>query len=517
MNTSRRQALSFVLILSAVVLGIAIGGSLGIAIPTQAKDTGPIVPRMAAVTSAPALPGFADLAAAVDPAVISVESSRIQQIGGPRGGGRGDGGGNGGDPFGFFFGPRGRDRGEQPREFRSDSGGTGFLISSDGLIVTNNHVIRDADEVRVRIGTHTYTAEVRGADAATDLALLKIDSKEELPYLALGDSDALRPGDWVMAVGDPLRLENTVTVGVVSAKGRQINISRETQSFENFIQTDAAINFGNSGGPLLNLRGEVVGINTAINAAAENIGFAVPVNTLKSILPQLREHGRVRRGYLGIGVQNLDYVAAEAYGLEVDGGVLINRVIDGQPAARAGLKHADIILRVDDMKVGSTRQLIDYVSAQGPDATVVIEVLRQGKRLKKKVHLTERDADEQVAEVEKEEPERGIEWLGIRYQDLSSQARSAHGLPDDLSGVWVTQVAPTSPLYDQNLRASERVISVIVEVNDQPISSVDDLERVVGEAKSGSRLRIYVQQFLVGGPGSGEAQGLPLWLFPLVP
>ncbi len=511
MSTSKRQALSFVLILSAVALGIAIGGSLGIAIPTQAKDTGPITPHAAVGSSAPALPSFANLAEAVDPAVISVESSRIQQIGGPHGGVQG-----GGDPFGFFFGPRNRNRDEEPRQFRSDSGGTGFLISADGLIVTNNHVIRDADEIRVRIGTHTYIAEVRGADTATDLALLKISADEDLPYLALGDSDALRPGDWVMAVGDPLQLENTVTVGVVSAKGRQINISRETQSFENFIQTDAAINFGNSGGPLLNLRGEVIGINTAINAAAENIGFAVPVNTLKSILPQLREHGRVRRGYLGIGVQNLDYVAAEAYGLDVDGGVLINRVIEGEPAERAGLKHADIILSVDGLKVGNTRQLIDYVSAQGPDATVVLEVLRRGKRIKKKVNLTERDAEEQVVEAPEKERERGIEWLGIRYQDLSSQGRTAHGLPDGLKGVWVTQVSPTSPLYDQGLRAGDQVISVITEVNDEPVSSVEDLERLVGEAQSGSRLRIYAQSFAPAGPG-GEMQSFPLWLFPLVP
>lgn len=507
MSTHKRQALSFFLILSAVALGIVIGGSLGIAMPSQAKDSGPISPLGVVGGSATALPSFANLAEAVDPAVISVQSSRIQEVDGER---------RGQAPLDFFLGPRRRGGDREPRQFRSDSGGTGFLISADGLIVTNNHVIRDADEVRVRIGPRTYIAEVRGADAATDLALLEISADEDLPYLALGDSDALRPGDWVMAVGDPLQFENTVTVGVVSGKGRQINISQETSSFENFIQTDAAINFGNSGGPLLNLRGEVIGINTAINAAAENIGFAVPINTLKSILPQLREHGKVRRGYLGIGIQNLSYEAAEAFGLAVDSGVLINRVIDDKPAARAGLKHSDIIVSVDGRKVESTRGLIDYVSAQGPDATVELEILRKGKRVKKKVSLAERDAEEQVAAVPEEEPERGIEWLGIHYQELNRQSSSAHGLPDDLEGVWVTQVAPTSPLYDQNLRAGGPILSIITEVNDEPVTSVADLERLIGEARSGSRLRIYVRQFDISVQG-GELPSVPLWLFPLVP
>ncbi len=206
------------------------------------------------------------------------------------------------------------------------------MVSADGYVVTNNHVIDGASKIRVRLNERIYDAELKGADPATDLAVLKIDPKgATLSYLPLGDSDRLRVGDYVMAIGNPLLLDHTVTVGVVSAKGRSIGLSQDA-SFENFIQTDAAINRGNSGGPLVNLRGEVIGIATAMNWGAENIGFAVPVNTLKSVLPQLRDKGRVTRGYLGINIQNLDYDRAQAFGLEQAGGALVTRVVDGSPA-----------------------------------------------------------------------------------------------------------------------------------------------------------------------------------------
>src|SRR5947199_153170 len=273
-----------------------------------------------------------------------------------------------------------------------------------------------------------YTAQVKGADKSTDIALLKIDAGHPLRYLDLGDSDAIRVGDWVMVIGNPLNLDKTVTTGVVSAKGRSIGIS--DTSFENFIQTDAAINFGNSGGPLLNMQGQVVGIATAINWGAENIGFAVPVNTLKEVLPQLREKGKVSRGYLGLGVRNLDYTQAQAWGLKDTAGALVQTVENG-PAKDAGVQHGDVILSVDGHKVKQTRDLISYVANKGPNATVTLDVFRNGKMLQKQVKLRERPAGQTQEDTSNSKPEgsSGVEWLGIQYQDLTSSLRSAHGIP----------------------------------------------------------------------------------------
>jgi len=349
---------------------------------------------------------------------------------------------------------------------------------------------------------------VKGVDPATDLALLKIDGGE-FPYLALGDSDSLRSGDWVMAIGSPFSLDNTVTVGVVSAKGRRINISQETSSFENFIQTDAAINFGNSGGPLVNLAGEVIGINTAINARSENIGFAVPVSTLKQILPQLQESGRVKRGYLGIGVEDVSPEAAEAYGLDEVTGVFVIQTFEGLPGANAGLEPGDIILGVDGREVSTTRELIDYVSNQSPGETVRLDVLRNGDRLDLAVELADRDGDEAEEDEPAEAVESGIEWLGLRYQDLTPGLRSNHGVDDEVDGVVITEVSPRSPLYEEV--ATGGVINIITEVNGEPVSSVSDFEQVVRAADAGSRLRFYIRRY-----ARGSEVG-PLFVFPAVP
>jgi serine protease Do len=494
------------LVFGSVLFGMVLAGSLEL---TPTAESGPAVPVIAqgAASPAAAVPDFASLATAVDPAVVSIQASTIEER--PRGR-------RGVDPFEFFFGPRPRrpeQQQEEPEEqFRSDAGGSGFLISGDGLVVTNYHVVRGADGVRVFVGERDrpYEAEVKGTDPATDLALLQLKNLPggDLTYLRLGNSDSLRVGEWVMAVGSPLNFTHTVTVGVVSGKGRALGIS--DISFENFIQTDAAINFGNSGGPLINVAGEVVGINTAINFGAENIGFAVPVNTLKQILPQLRETGKVRRGYLGIEIRNLDFNAAEAYDLPSTDGALVARVVADQPADKAGVKVEDIVLRVDDLPVKNTRDLIDYVAAKGPDATVALEVLRNGQRQKLQVKLGERDSEVAAAESEQPEEESGIDWLGLRYQDLTPGMRASHGVPEEVGGVWITSVAPTSPLYDEGVR-STAVIHVITSVNGQPVESVAQFERIVRAAPAGSRLRLYVRRF-----AQGEEQQ-PVLAYPAVP
>jgi serine protease Do len=514
MSTSqrRRQITTFLLVLGAVVFGMVLAGGLNLTVPGRTDAASSLSATQLAGNNAPitSLPSFADLAQAVDPAVVSIQAATIEDR--PHGGGRGQGGM---DPFEFFFGPRGRGQqddeeggpggrspqspGQDPEQFRSDAGGSGFVISRDGLVVTNYHVVEGASEVKVHLGDRDYPAEVKGTDQATDIALLKINAGNDLRYLELGDSDNVRVGDWIMVIGNPLNLDKTVTTGVVSAKGRSIGIS--DASFENFIQTDAAINFGNSGGPLVNLRGEVVGIATAINWGAENIGFAVPVNTLREVLPQLREKGKVSRGYLGIQIQNLSYNQAKAFGLDSTDGALVGSVEATTPAGKSGIRHGDIIVGVDDLKVKNTHDLINYVANRGPGSTVDLDVLRDNKHMDIKVKLGERPernaANGQQGGGEQEDEESGIDWLGIQYQGITDNLRSVHGLPDDVDGVVVTSVAPTSPLYEQFIRPG----TIITEVNGQEVHSVADFEKLVKGARSGSYLRLYAMPFARGQQG----------------
>lgn len=507
-NRAQRRVLTAFLVFGAVIFGMVLAGGLdltsrSVSAPAPAPAPSPEAEEPLAVSNG--FPDFAELAERVGPAVASIEAHSFERSAQRRGRN---------DPFEFFFGPP-RRRNEQPegqeQEFRQDSGGSGFVISEDGLIVTNNHVIDGADELEVHIGDRTFDAVVKGRDPATDLALLKVEADGPLEYLKLGDSEQLRVGEWVMAIGSPGGLVDTVTVGVVSAKGRRINISRATQSFENFIQTDAAINFGNSGGPLVNLRGQVIGINTAINYGAENIGFAVPVNTLKQVLPALRETGRVSRGYLGVGVNDLDRDAADAFGLPSTDGAMVTQVMADQPADKAGINHGDIVLGVDGKKVENTRELIDYVSSKAPGEKVELDVLRNGKRLSKVVELAERPSEGEDAPEPVESTESGIEWLGIRYQDLTPGLKESHELPAELKGVWITSVSPRSPLYDEGVVQTQSVITVITELNGESVEDVADFETKVRNAQSGSRLRLYLRRYVNG----NEQQ--PLFAFPLVP
>ncbi len=493
-----RSKMAYSMLGLGVVLGMLVAGALELGPQVQAAPAGtaggPIEVTPPPVAGAGVLPSYADLAERVLPAVVSIQAQTIEQ-GSPnrrRRGGQPT-------PFDQFFGPQGQDGdGGRQREFRNDAGGSGFVVSEDGLVVTNNHVVEGATKVRVRLGERDFDAEVKGVDAATDLALLKIDAGRKLSYLKLGDSDRLRVGDHVMAVGSPLALSQTVTVGIVSAKGRAIGLTQDT-SFENFIQTDAAINRGNSGGPLVNLRGEVVGIATAMNWGAENIGFAVPVNTLAAVLPQLRDKGKVSRGYLGINIQNLDYDRAQAFGLEAASGALVTSVVDGSPADQAGVQHGDVVVSVDGRKVSETRDLIDYVSSRPPGATVRLEVLRDGKTFDKKVELSERTAPGGEDREDAGEDARGIDWLGLDFQDLTPQLRGTLGIGERETGVVVREVAPSSPLYDEGVAAGD----LIAEINGRPVGSSDELEKQVSGAAPGSYLRFYIQRFNPHRAGDG--------------
>ena len=356
--------------------------------------------------------------------------------------------------------------------------------------MTNNHVVDGASELMVTLGgNREYPAKVRGTDPDTDLALIQIDAQVDLPHLKFGEMDRVRVGDWVMVIGNPLRLGRTVTVGVVSATGRTLGITEV--SFENFIQTDAAINFGNSGGPMVNLRGEVIGVATAINYGAENIGFAVPVSTLRQVLPQLESDGRVSRGFLGVTIANLDYRRQQAFGLESTDGALVQQVNSGTPAEEAGIEHGDIILKVDERKVVTTRDLIDYVAAKRPGTKVEIELLRNGKVIHRKATLRERPSGgEEVAEPVEAEPS-GVEWLGLTYQNLTETLRSSHGIPKSVDGVWIQTIDPRSPLAEEQIGPGD----VITEANGTPVTNGSSFEAAVDQVASGSFVRLYVERF----------------------
>ncbi len=486
----RRQSFTVALVLGAVIFGMVLAGGLELTPSSVAESTasgGQAVTMPVAASTQ--LPSFADLASAVSPAVVSIQATRIEeaQESGPlRGLER------------FFNQQRRGPQGEAPQRRRSDASGSGFVISGDGYVVTNHHVIEDATDLQVFLDGRQYSAEVKGIDPATDIALLKIEPEAPLSYLEFADSDSVRVGDWLMVIGSPLQLQNSVSVGVVSAKGRSINITAD-RSLENFIQTDAAINFGNSGGPLVDMRGRVIGIATAINFGAENIGFAVPVNILKRVLPQLQETGMVRRGFLGVGIADLEYDDAQAFGLDSTDGALITSVRPGGPAEEAGLRHGDIILRVEGRDIVNNRDLIDHVSSMPPGEKVALRIFRNGKTIDKNLVLGERPPmDGAVVPVEAPSSDNDpVQWMGISYQDLTPTLRSGHGVPEGLEGVMVTSVDPESPLYDENVRP----LDIIVEANGQSISNVKELQAVAAELGSGAFLRLYVTRF---DPNSGQ-------------
>ncbi len=487
MNTKAQILFTGLMVVGALAFGMILAGGLNLTEPTRAEEgVQPLstseepgrVSQAERVAShaRTSIDSFADLAEAVLPAVVTVEVARIEEAPVRRG-------------LPDFFFQRGNPRapGVEPEERRLEGAGSGFLIDADGWIVTNNHVIEDAEDIDVRLDGREYPAEVKGRDPATDLALLKIDSDGSLPFLPLGDSDELRVGDWVMAIGSPLAFEASVTVGVVSAKGRSFGIEGGSSDFANYIQTDAAINQGNSGGPLVNTAGEVVGIATAMNWGAENIGFAVPVDVLEGVLPQLRGSGRVRRGYLGVSIRNLDHTEARYYRLDDAKGAQVQDVVDDTPAKRAGVEAGDVILKVDDHEVNGTRDLIDYVAAQPPGASVELQILRDFERIERVVELEERPSVIGAAE-EDEEPEptraEGMDWLGLELQTLTPTLRRQTQLPR--RGVYVSAVSARSPFRERGFRPG----LVITRIDQTAVSDVDDLEEAVAGLASGDLVRV---------------------------
>jgi serine protease Do len=390
------------------------------------------------------------------------------------------------DQFERFFGPQGKGAQREQRSL-----GSGFVLSSDGYIVTNNHVVEGADSIKVNLradknGERSYDAEVVGTDKETDLALLKIKADISLPHLPFGDSDALKVGQWVMAIGNPFGLDHTVTAGIVSAKGRTIGAG----PYDNFIQTDASINPGNSGGPLINLDGQVVGINTAIIASGQGIGFAIPSRLASQVIDQLKQYKSVKRGWLGVSIQDVDANSAKALGLSEARGALVSSVTPGDPADKAGIKAGDVITAVDGVDVNDAGDLTRKIGDLLPGAKVNLTVWRAGKTLKLPLVLGERNADK-VAQTGQGKPEtQGEDVLGLSVRPVTAEEAKALEL-ERPAGLLVTEVAEGSPAAQSGLAAGD----VILEANGMAVNTVRAFRDVVdGDGKAKGVVMLLVKR-----------------------
>jgi len=416
---------------------------------------------------------FADLADSVKHSVVNISTTQVikgaplRPFGGPN------------SPFGRFFGddffkhffgniPQG--------EMKTHALGSGFVISKDGFILTNNHVVKKATEIKVKLDNgREYDAKIIGRDPKTDLALIKVKPDKNFPEpVKLGNSDAIRVGDWVMAVGNPFGLGQTVTTGIISAKGRIIGAG----PYDDFLQTDAAINPGNSGGPLFNMKGEVVGINTAIIAQGQNIGFAIPINMAKELLPQLKA-GKIIRGWLGVMIQDITPELAKSFGLSTTEGVLVSDVSKGSPAEKAGLKRGDVITRFDGKEVKDSHMLSRVVATTRPKTNVTIDIIRDGKEKSLQVQIgTMPQSQEGLS------PENAGAW-GLTVQEITPDLARHLGLNLDEKGVVISGVKPGSPAADAGLRPGD----IIKEVDRKEIKDLADYNKAIRKStKSGGVL-----------------------------
>jgi serine protease Do len=426
-------------------------------------------------------PNFAELAEHLKPSVVNISTTQVvkgQRRTMPRlpfpspFGER--------DPFEEFF-----ERffgGENPqREMRRRSLGSGVIINREGYIVTNNHVVENASDIKVSLSDkEEFDAKVIGRDPKTDVALIKIEAKKDLPAAALGDSSKLRVGEWVMAIGNPFGLGHTVTTGIVSAKGRIIGAG----AYDDFIQTDASINPGNSGGPLFNMNGEVIGINTAIVATGQGIGFAIPVNIAKEILVSLREKGKVVRGWLGVQVQRITPELAKSFGLERERGALVADVMPDTPAQKAGIERGDVIVEFNGRKIGEMNDLPRVVASTPPNSDVPVKILRKGQ---------EKIVQVKVAELKEERVASGSgtleEGLGMTVQELTPEIARNLGLSES-KGVVVTNVEDGSPADEAGMRRGD----VILEVNQRKVENLRDYRAAIGQVGSAESLLLLVRR-----------------------
>ncbi len=424
--------------------------------------------------------GFTQLAEQAKPGVVNIQTVKTVQGGGrvykhffgqPFGGQR--------DPFNEFFGPFFNQR---PQSRKEQSLGSGFIISKDGYIVTNNHVIKDADKIKVILHDNSeYDAKIIGTDPMTDLALIKIKAKKLMP-LKFGKSSDAEVGSWVVAIGSPFGLEQTVTAGIVSAKGRIIG----SGPYDDFIQTDASINPGNSGGPLLNLNGEVIGINTAIISSGQGIGFAIPSDLATGIIDQLTEQKSVSRGWMGIAIQNITKELAEYYGIKESKGVFVAKVYPGDPAAEAGIQAGDVIFKINEKKIENSRDLTRTVGGSLVGETVKVKLFRDGNKKTINVKLGKRP-DQSPEETMSSD---GFDSFGLRLKQIDSDIAKQLRYPAGIKGLVVVDIENNSQASKTNIRHGD----LIIEVNRHKISNLSQYQKYLKEMRSGDIIQLLVRR-----------------------
>ncbi len=391
--------------------------------------------------------------------------------------------------FERFFGPQFKQQHpNESRRYKQKGQGSGFIISKDGYILTNNHVVEDADTITVTLDDkEKVQAELIGSDPQTDVALIKIKNGKKLPTLPLGNSEALEVGEWVIAIGNPFGLSQTVTVGVVSAKGRsRVGINE----YENFIQTDAAINPGNSGGPLLNIHGEVVGINSALfsrTGGYMGIGFAIPINMVKAIQDQLHTHGKVTRGWLGVAIQDVSEDLARSFDLKEAKGILISEVQEDSPADKGGLQQGDVIIKLNDILLMDVNDLRNRVALIIPGTKADLEIVRNGK--KKVLTMTIGEQPSSFGKVSKtKEGKSNLNEFGLTLQNLAPELAERFGYKDR-KGVLIGDVESDSVAADAGLKAGQ----LIEEVNKQPVNNIKELQQVLADSQNPKRILLRVR------------------------
>lgn len=496
MNPRRLQAIG-------IVLGIGLFAAAGLLVFTGAdrpasvkENAGPPVAEGNAAALRALGESFGEIAGRVGPSVVTVYSEKVIKFQRP------DFGFPFGDdfPFRWFFGdqdsPQPRPRQPQPREYKfSQSGlGSGIIIDKDGHILTNNHVVKDVDEIKIILADkREFSAEIVGTDPKTDIAVIKIKGKvpRDLPVAMLGDSDEVRVGDWVLAIGAPFGYTQTLTHGIISAKGRS-NVGG-SDNYQDFIQTDAPINPGNSGGPLVNLRGEVIGMNTAIATSVgqfAGVGFAIPINTARDVLPILIKGGKIRRGFLGVGITDLDEDMAKDLGLPKTKGILVKEVHKDGAADKAGMKPADVIVQYDGKEVQDTGQLRHLVANTKPGARVELVVMRDGKERTLKVTVGELPSGKSEGEEGEGEKSRPSSDLGLTIAPLTTDTAKQYNLDASDKGVVVTDADEGSPAAAAELQPGD----LITEVDRQTVTGVDDFRDAVARAKGKDSILMLVKR-----------------------
>jgi serine protease Do len=479
---------TFFMFLMAFLVAFFIVSLVEVLRSSLAPSGAPEIQTAAAVSSSDALRppvSFADLAERVKPAVVNISTTKTLKNRG------GLGSPFGRQPFGGPFGDDFFDRffGDIPqREFKQRSLGSGFIISNDGYIFTNNHVVEQSDKIIVKVSDNKeYEAKIIGTDAKTDIALIKIKPTNSLPTVEIGDSDRVRVGEWVVAIGNPFGLEQTVTAGIVSAKGRVIGAG----PYDNFIQTDASINPGNSGGPLFGMDGKVIGINTAIVAQGQGIGFAIPINMAKSILADLKTKGKVTRGWLGISVQDISEDIAKNLNYKSRNGAIISDIFKGDPADLAGIKVGDIVIEINGKPIKDTHELLMAVAAARVGEKIAIKVIRDGKEMSFSVTVSERKDHPEIAAT------KGNGYFGITAQEITSEIARQLGIAHS-SGVIISDIENGSPADNVGLQQQD----IIIQVNKVKVTSMKEYVREMSKAVEKKNVTLLVKRgkstFFVG-------------------